>query len=571
MPHGVLPQPGFQALILCGPGISLNTFTSNPKEFPKALVPIANRPMVWYPLEWCSRMGISSRTIAPYITLITPPECKEAIEASLSLNPHFTGLPKPEIIAPEDLTQNTPTGDIFRLPDVQEAVTGDFIVLPCDIVCELDGLSLLEEWMVQEAGLGGASGGLNDGRPLRGGIGGEKMGRRGGLGVWYPTKGQDAIKGEETDFIATTPLSAPIVPSPCVSLRRDISKLVYAIPTDTMKDITENGKSFPIRHSLLRKHGRIKMHTTYRDAHIYFFPYWVLEMIKRNESFDSFGEDVVGWWAKAGWQDGLGEKLDLRDILAPIQSTHSDQDNGDGFPGEEEINVASYSTTRTSNHINKEIKAIAFASRVQDSSSPISPRITLPSTGKLEIPPILAYVQPNDPAGPIIRRVDSAALLLNVSLRLAKLPSLHDAANKEKSSPFSHALKIAHPDSIPVQCKVESENCLVAENVTIGERCQIKESVIGTGCTIGIGAKLIRCVVMEGAIVGEFTSLSGCILGRRCKIEGGPRTDKEKTDLRDCEVQEGYVVPWASKFNFPQSIFRMYPLRVALLTQHTSR
>jgi hypothetical protein len=57
---GSVPPSGFQALILCGPGVSLNTFTSSPEEFPKALVPIANRPMVWYPLDWCYRMGISS-------------------------------------------------------------------------------------------------------------------------------------------------------------------------------------------------------------------------------------------------------------------------------------------------------------------------------------------------------------------------------------------------------------------------------------------------------------------------------------------------------------------------------
>lgn len=62
MPHAVaVPPAGFQALILCGPGASLNTFTSTPDEFPKALVPIANRPMVWYPLEWCYRMGITSK------------------------------------------------------------------------------------------------------------------------------------------------------------------------------------------------------------------------------------------------------------------------------------------------------------------------------------------------------------------------------------------------------------------------------------------------------------------------------------------------------------------------------
>jgi hypothetical protein len=59
MPHATLPPPGFQAVILCGPGASLSTFTSSPKDIPKALLPIANRPMLWYPLEWCYRMGVT--------------------------------------------------------------------------------------------------------------------------------------------------------------------------------------------------------------------------------------------------------------------------------------------------------------------------------------------------------------------------------------------------------------------------------------------------------------------------------------------------------------------------------
>lgn len=57
-----MPSSGFQALILCGPGISLNTFTSSSEDLPKALVPIANRAMVWYPLDWCYRMGITSKS-----------------------------------------------------------------------------------------------------------------------------------------------------------------------------------------------------------------------------------------------------------------------------------------------------------------------------------------------------------------------------------------------------------------------------------------------------------------------------------------------------------------------------
>ena len=57
------------------------------------------------------------------------------------------------------------------------------------------------------------------------------------------------------------------------------------------------------------------MLSSHRDAHIYVFPTWVMDMINQNEHFDSIGEDVVGWWAKAGWQEGLADKLGLREIL----------------------------------------------------------------------------------------------------------------------------------------------------------------------------------------------------------------------------------------------------------------
>lgn len=178
MPHATLPSPGFQAVILCGPGASLSTFTSSPKDIPKALLPIANRPMVWYPLEWCYRMGVTD------ITIITPPESLDAIDAAMSQNPHLTSLPspKPDLLAPKELTHETGTGHLLRLPEVQKAIKSDFILLPCDIVCELDGTALADAWMVEEAGLGAASGGPKIGGGLDLRVGGERLGRRGGLG-----------------------------------------------------------------------------------------------------------------------------------------------------------------------------------------------------------------------------------------------------------------------------------------------------------------------------------------------------------------------------------------------------
>ncbi|KAI4197876.1 MAG: hypothetical protein LQ350_005635 [Teloschistes chrysophthalmus] len=264
-------SPDFQALILCGPGLSFNTFTSTPEDFPKALIPIANRPMIWYSLDWCHRMSITR------ITLITPPSSRKAIEDALSRNPHLTSLPHPraDVLSPEGLSQNTGTAEILRLPEVQAVINGHFMVLPCDLISELAGTSLLETWMGQAAGT----------------IGSQTL--PGALGVWFPTKGEHVVKGEETNFVITAQLPPSTVFPHIGSLRPNLSKLVYATTTDTLNDITEDKKCLPIRHGLLRKHGRIRMLTTTRDAHIYLFPYWVLDFINQNPTFDSIGEDIA--------------------------------------------------------------------------------------------------------------------------------------------------------------------------------------------------------------------------------------------------------------------------------------
>ena len=285
------------------------------------------------------------------------------------------------------------------------------------------------------------------------------------------------------------------------------------------------------------------MLTTHRDAHIYIFPYWVMEMIRKNEKFESISEEVMGWWAKASWQDGLGEKLGLRQIL---QEENEESDHGSQMV-EEDIDVSKFSTTYSGNNVeNEESSTTALASRVTRSSSIPDSAKSLTANPKLTIPPILAYVQPSGLNEPLIRRVDDSHLLLTISLRLAKLPSIEEVG-KEAASPFAHHSKIAHKESIPRKCRVEAENSLLADNVIVEEKTNIKESVIGSNCKIGEGARLLRCLLMDGVEVGPNVQLTDCILGRRCKMEGGDAKDGDKTVLKDCEVQDGQVIEWGSK------------------------
>lgn len=477
--------------------------------------------------------------------MITPPESKDALEAALATNPALTSLPnpKPEILAPQDLTQTSGTGDILRAAEVQEAITSDFVILPCDLVSELPGTSIVQQWLS-----------LN---PLS--SKGSK--RKGGLGVYYPTHGLEGIsqKKEETDFIATTPLASSSIPPPHGSLRPQIKTVVMSMPTDTVNDKLEEDKGvFKIRTRLTHKYGRVKMQTRHRDAHVYVLPKWAKEYAAKNEKFDSISEDVVGWWAKAQWQDGLGEKLGLDTVLDQKSKTQDDMAESANLDEDDEtIDPSQLSSTKVSQPM-QALSTTTFASRVGNAA-------LQPAKLPLHIPPLLAYIQPSPktstptPDHPLIRRVDTTASLLAISLYLAK--------QTPGSSTLSHEHKIHPSAKIGQQSRVSQEDSLVAENVTLGTRSIVKESVVGANCEIGNNVRLTRCLLMDGVIVGDGVQLTGCTIGRRARIEGlkpapleqpapsgeaaesskkrGKKPvddDEDRTRLTDCEVAPHFVV-----------------------------
>ncbi|KAK1761260.1 nucleotide-diphospho-sugar transferase [Echria macrotheca] len=517
MPHAVtIATPGLQALILCGPGSSFPTFTANPDENPKALLPIANRPMVWYPLEFCYRAGITN------ITLICPPSAAEAIATALKTNPFLTSLPypRPDLLSPKDLDQNTGTAEILRLPEVQSLVTSDFLLLPCDLVCELGADKLLQAWMVKSASLADV---LSDSRLHRGP-------RSGGLGVWYQTKTATPVKGEETDFIGTVALPPSTILAQKGSLFPHIHNLVYSMPTDSLKDLLDEKTDFKVRRMLINSHPRVRMLTTHRDAHLYIFPHWVMDFIRDNERLETIGEDVVGWWAKAGWQKGLPAKLGLDKILGHDEND-DDREEKSG-PGSSPSKSAASSPSKNGEPQTGTAKDKTGDARRGESAS-----------AEPVVPPMLAYIHPSQKTttsaaatapGPILRRVDTSQLLLQVSLQLAKLPSLEETS-ADAASPFAHARKVAYPEGVQPRTTITKQDTLVADNVTVQEKTSIKESVIGANCQINEGAKLIQCLLMDGVVVGKNCKLTKCILGKRSEIGEG-------CVLTDCEVQENMLV-----------------------------
>ncbi|KAI5851059.1 nucleotide-diphospho-sugar transferase [Tricharina praecox] len=473
------PSIGFQAVILCGPGTGLYPFTGA-EDLPKALLPIANKPMLHYPLEWCEKAGFDS------ILVLTLKEHHAAIQSYI--RSHRTFKAQGLYIQAEEassINDNLGTADVLRIAFQKGWLNSDFAVIPCDLVTNLEGHRLAELWMVLQAGFDADLGRRS--RKHRTAGDGED-GRRGGLVVCYDTMGEGAVKGQETDLIAVAPVTKPMM---CSSLPEgDVGVLLTRSSTQALKGVSE----IPIRHSMLRKHPNMKLYSTFRDAGICFLPHWVLKFIERNPSMTSLREDVLPWLAKSRWQNRrLAEKLGLMGILTGSE-TSATGDNDSQAAGEE-YDVGSMSTMRLR--------------RADDAPA--------------EIPPMLAYL-PNAPSM-FMRRVDTTHLYLYTSLYLAK---------SDPSQP-STQIKIDPGSTIGEKAVVTGADCLIADKVTVGAKAIVKKSVLGYGVTIGRGARLMGCVLMDGATVEENAKLEGCTVGRKAIIGA-------KSVLKDCEIAENYYV-----------------------------
>lgn len=204
---------GFQAVILCGPGTSLHPFT-DALDLPKALLPIANKPMLHYPLEWCEKAGfdcmypLCSSIVGrvAFCCMTTPanfyPFPSFLAILVLTLTEHLVPIQSYirsrtfpaaiQVEAPSSLDENLGTADVLRLAYNHGWIAGDFVVLPCDLVTDLEAEEVVKMWMIDQAGFD-----ANISRRARKSTREDDGGRRGCLGVWYETKGvEGAIKGQ---------------------------------------------------------------------------------------------------------------------------------------------------------------------------------------------------------------------------------------------------------------------------------------------------------------------------------------------------------------------------------------
>lgn len=116
-------------MILCGDGQKLSPFNADRSSGTfKPLLPVANRPMVLYTLDWARRANFAKVTIAVPDTYKNEMELAlDNEKKNLDVRVHeYTAKYSAEIVA-----------------DIVAGSTSDFVVLPCDLFTDLDPVAVV--------------------------------------------------------------------------------------------------------------------------------------------------------------------------------------------------------------------------------------------------------------------------------------------------------------------------------------------------------------------------------------------------------------------------------------------
>uniref|UniRef100_G1RVL6 Translation initiation factor eIF2B subunit gamma n=1 Tax=Nomascus leucogenys TaxID=61853 RepID=G1RVL6_NOMLE len=241
----------FQAVVMAvGGGSRMTDLTSS---IPKPLLPVGNKPLIWYPLNLLERVGFEE------VIVVTTRDVQKALCAEFKMKM------KPDIVCiPDDADMGTADSLRYIYPKLKT----DVLVLSCDLITDVALHEVVDLFRAYDASLA--------------------MLMRKGQDSLEPVPGQKGKKKavEQRDFIGVD---------------------------STGKRLLFMANELVIKGSILQKHPRIRFHTGLVDAHLYCLKKYVVDFLMENGSITSIRSELIPYlvrkqFSSASSQQGQEEK-----------------------------------------------------------------------------------------------------------------------------------------------------------------------------------------------------------------------------------------------------------------------
>ncbi|XVF19426.1 hypothetical protein REPUB_Repub11eG0109700 [Reevesia pubescens] len=129
------------------------------------------------------------------------------------------------------------------------------------------------------------------------------------------------------------------------------------------------------------------------------------------------------------------------------------------------------------------------------------------------------------------------------------IPQAEENGNEKVTGEADHLLSDTssdHNNVIGPSAKLGTKttvgpHCMLGEGSEMGDKCQVKRSVIGRHCRIGSHVKVVNSVVMNHVTSGDGCIIQGSVICSNVQLQ-------ERVVLKDCQVGAGFVVTAGSEY-----------------------
>ncbi|KAI9145379.1 nucleotide-diphospho-sugar transferase [Paraphysoderma sedebokerense] len=240
------------------------------ENLPKALLPIANKPMIHYILNWLENAGISNVIVIGQ---------KDAAE---KLTTYFNRVWEGTRVDLVILDDYVGTADALR--HIKDKIQHDFIVLSCDAITTLPPHPILDFHRIEDPTMTA-------------------------LFFERPPKSEGGGSSQAPDM------------TEFVVLDQTRQHLAFTAPRADMDSYLS------LRMSLLRKFPILNVYTNLQDAHLYIFKKWVIDLIAQKKQLSSIRSELLPFLIKCQYVKDFVQEEDIEHLVLAKQSSLTEARN----------------------------------------------------------------------------------------------------------------------------------------------------------------------------------------------------------------------------------------------------
>ncbi|KAJ6499401.1 UDP-3-O-glucosamine N-acyltransferase [Mycena sanguinolenta] len=472
-----LVPPEFLAVLFAGFGNELSPLTSDHGDEPclKALLPVANKPLIDYPLTWLEHSGIKD------VLLICPAIHRPAISHHIHSHP-YSSLHID--IQPYEETADSGVGTCTLLRHFSSRIPRDFVLMSCDFIPppSLPLTSILNKFRTDT---------VSDGLIA--------------TTCWFAT--HKAEKNASPDEWGHIPPSVSIV------WDKPSSTLLYV---DTPDDLDRNSEELELRMSMLSRYPRVALSSNMQDSHVYVCKRSVLDVLQEKQHFDSFREEFLPWLCKVQYRRTKREKYEH--FLNPSASTSQSL-------ALKHSTLLSKAKQHSAAHVPK--------SKSSATSAPQSP---VPADPNVDTSLSLRVGLYMHRVG-LAARVNNIHTFMEMNRHFLATATYSLPTDPNERALIDQKAQISSDtiigDSTKVDERTSIKKTVIGRHCTIGKMVKIVGCVLLDHCVVEDGAKLDGCVLGKNTKVGAKAELVRCVTQAGYEVDPGESVKNEKLEISD--------------------------------------